>query len=68
MLVKSRQPLPEMGRCVWRVLIGNRPRRAESEESKHRNTETNRGHTTLHNRALLALHSKNRKEANAQQP
>ena len=28
MLVKCRQPLPEMGRCVWRVLVGNRPRRA----------------------------------------
>ena len=27
-LVKSGQPLPEIGRCVWRVLIGNRPRRA----------------------------------------
>jgi hypothetical protein len=26
----------------------------ESEESKHRNTETNRGQTTLHNHALLA--------------
>jgi hypothetical protein len=22
--VKSRPPLPEIGRCVWRVLIGNR--------------------------------------------
>ena len=29
-----------MGRRVWRVLVGNRPRPAESEGSEHRNTET----------------------------
>jgi hypothetical protein len=27
-----------MGRCVWRVLIGNGLGGLESEESKHRNT------------------------------
>ena len=58
MFVNSRQPLPEIGRCVWRVLIGNRLGGLESEESKNCNAETNRGHTTLHDRARLALHSK----------
>jgi hypothetical protein len=29
-LVNPRRPLPEMGRCVWRVLIGNRPQRVNT--------------------------------------
>ena len=37
----------------------------ESEESKHRNTETNCGHTTLHIARTLLF--QDRKEANAQQ-
>ena len=52
MPVKSRQPLPEIGRCVWRELIGNRPRRAQHEECKHRNTETNCGQITFHSLLL----------------
>jgi hypothetical protein len=47
-LVKPRQPLRKMGRCVWRVLMATGLSGLESEESQHCNTETNRGHTTLH--------------------